>query len=76
MALNDCGGWVQLQLWKGATKWVALWLLLSVLTLLHAGALITAFYEVAIAKVSLMHFWSLSFAGNPVPLNLYSVSYP
>ncbi len=43
--------WVQLRLWKGATRWVALWLVLSVLTLLHAGALITAFYEVAIAKV-------------------------
>lgn len=50
--------WVQLRLWKGATKWVALWLLLSILTLLHAGALITAFYEVAIAKVRL-HVFSL-----------------
>ncbi|CAL8471195.1 g10737 [Coccomyxa elongata] len=48
-----------LRLWKGATKWVALWLLLSVLTLLHAGALITAFYEVAIAKVCAVLFcWS------------------
>ncbi|BDA46594.1 hypothetical protein COCOBI_09-0460 [Coccomyxa sp. Obi] len=46
-----------LRLWKGATKWLALWLLLSVLTLLHAGALITAFYEVAIAKaVALVAF--------------------
>lgn len=40
-----------MRLWKGATKWVALWLLLSVLTLLHAGALIAALYDVPIAKV-------------------------
>lgn len=38
---------------------MALWLVLSVLTLLHAGALITAFYEVAIAKVCPKPFWSL-----------------
>jgi hypothetical protein len=44
---------VQMRLWRGASKWVALWLMLSVLTLLHAGALIAALYDVPIAKVSL-----------------------
>ena len=43
---------VQMRLWRGASKWVALWLLLSVLTLLQAGALIAALYDVPIAKVS------------------------
>lgn len=40
-----------MRLWRGATKWVALWLLLSVLTLLHSFALIEALYDVPIAKV-------------------------
>ena len=40
-----------LRLWHGALKWVALWLLLSVLTLLHTAGLVQAMSNVSVAKV-------------------------
>lgn len=41
---------MQMRVWKGTSKWVVLWLLLSVLTLLHSAALIAAMYDVPAAK--------------------------
>ena len=43
----------QLRLWHGALKWVALWALLSVLTLMHAAGLVHAMADVSVAKVRL-----------------------
>ena len=40
-----------LRLWHGALKWVALWLLLSGLTLLHTAGLVQAMSNVSVAKV-------------------------
>ncbi len=39
-----------MRLWRSTQKWVVLWLLLSALTLLHAGALVSTLYDVALAK--------------------------
>ena len=41
----------QMRVWHGALKWVALWLTLSVLTLLHAFGLVHAMANVSLAKV-------------------------
>ncbi|EIE19559.1 hypothetical protein COCSUDRAFT_58307 [Coccomyxa subellipsoidea C-169] len=57
-----------MRLWKGATTWVALWLLLSVLTLLHAGALIAALYDVPIAKVCAVLFCWTGLLGTAVAM--------
>ena len=43
--------WWQVKLWHGALKWVALWLTLSVLTLLHAFGLVHSMANVSLAKV-------------------------
>lgn len=49
---NDNVALLQMRVWKGTSKWVVLWLLLSGLTLLHSAALIIAMYDVPAAKVS------------------------
>ena len=43
--------WWQVKLWHGALKWVALWLTLSMLTLLHAFGLVHSMANVSLAKV-------------------------
>lgn len=43
-----------MRLWHGALKWVALWLVLSVLTLLHAAGLVHAMSNVSVAKVRII----------------------
>ena len=40
----------QMRLWRSVQKWVVLWLLLTVLTLLHSGALVSTLYDLALAK--------------------------
>ncbi len=59
----------QMRVWKGTSRWVVLWLLLSILTLLHSAALILAMYDVAAAKVQIpvlhglnppVHGWPVS----------------
>ena len=42
---------LQVRLWHGSLKWVALWLTLSILTLLHAFGLVHSMANVSLAKV-------------------------
>ena len=46
----------QMRMWRGAQMWVGLWLMMSALTLLHAGALVNALYDVATAKVRMLNW--------------------
>ena len=50
-SLIATGMHAQMRMWRGAQMWVGLWLMMSALTLLHAGALVNALYDVATAKV-------------------------
>jgi hypothetical protein len=57
----------QLRLWHGALKWVALWALLSILTLLHAAGLVHAMANVSLAKVRLCSIKLLTFSAESCP---------
>ena len=42
----------QVRMWHSALKWIALWLTLSILTLLHAFGLVHSMANVSLAKVN------------------------